>query len=397
MTTGNPNAPGFFKGGTTGGSRGASPEDLYVVSGAVSGQNLVLTLSNSTNVTISLGTVFADAGQITGLSYDSNTDRLTINQGGHSISTTIETTGNTHVAGISFDTTNYRLTATYNDGTDPITADFSAISTALDAKQDNLEVNSGSAPTDGLDTLGINGVTYRVSGSTPVHATLRTSLSLSPSSIQLPRLGTVVVTGTVSASLDNPSAGDVINDVTINSVHSSYQDGRTSISGRVSDTSSRFTWNYQVGDPIQTVTFTVSFSVNYVVDGASNTNHFTREINLPIIAEPQHYWTGTVDQANLNLLTASLADNRINSIVGITRRDNFTSPFTLEYNGGAVGSTPSLYPVLIVDQSIMITSLRTEGFSVSLSSFNDSTTGRTIYTTEAFLSAGPHNLTWRTG
>ena len=89
MTTGNANAPGFFKDGTTGGSRGTSPTDLYVVSGAVNGQNLVLTLSNSTNVTISLGTVFADAGQITGLSYDAGTDRLTINQGGHSVSTTI--------------------------------------------------------------------------------------------------------------------------------------------------------------------------------------------------------------------------------------------------------------------------------------------------------------------
>ena len=256
--------------------------------------------------------------------------------------------------------------------------------------------NTGATATVALDTLEIEGTTYRVGGSTPAHARLRTSLTVSPNSIQLPRLGTVIVTGSVSASIENPIAGDVINDVIIHSVHSSYADDRTGSITVVSDTESTFAWNFQVGDPAQVVTFTVSYSISGIIDGQIERSVHNETVTLPIIAEPQHFWTGTVTQAQLNTLTTSLADNELNNILSITRRDNFVSPFTLEYDGGAVGAAPSLYPVLIVDQTILITSLRAEGISLSLSSFNDSTTARTIYTTEGFLSEGPHNLTWRT-
>ena len=256
--------------------------------------------------------------------------------------------------------------------------------------------NTGGTATVVLDTVEISGITYRVGGSTPAHARLRTSLTLSQNSIQLPRLGTVIITGTVSASIESPIAGDVINDVIIRSVHSSYADDRTGTPTVVSDTESRFAWNFQVGDPAQVVTFTVSYSVNGVIDGQIERSNHTETINLTIIAEPQHYWAGAVNQSNLDALTVSLADNQINSISGLTRRDNFTSPATIEYNGGGAGATPSLYAVIVVDQSINITSLNSDGFPTTISSFNDSTTGRTIYTTEAFLSEGTHSLTWRT-
>ena len=295
MTTGNPNAPGFFKEGVTGGSRGTSPTDLYVVSGAVNGQNLVLTLSNSTTVTISLGTVFEDAGQVTGLSYDEATERLTINQGGRSISTTIMVGDtNVHVQGLSFNPANNILTASYTDGRTPITVDLSRL---------DVVANSGNTPTLVLDTLEVDSVTYRVGGSTPAHARLRTSVTLSPNSIQLPRLGTVIVTGSVSASIENPLTGDVINDVIIHSVHSSYEDSRTGTPTVVSDTESTFSWNFQVGDPAQVVAFTVSYSVSGIIDGQIERSVHNDTVTLPIIAEPQHFWTGTVSYTHLTLPT----------------------------------------------------------------------------------------------
>ena len=254
--------------------------------------------------------------------------------------------------------------------------------------------NPSTTPASALDTIEISGTSYRVGGSTPAHARLRTSLTLSQNSVQLPILGTGPITGTVSATIDNPVAGDDINNVTIHSVHSSYADDRTGSPVVVNDETSTFAWNYQAGDSARVVTFTVSYTVSGVIDGELNVSHHTDTIDFTIIAEPQHFWTGTVTLPQLNTLTTTLADNELNNIPAITRRDNFVSPFTLEYNGG---TTPSVYPVIIVDQSIAITSLRVEGIGVTLSSFNDSTTGRTIYTTEGFLSEGPHNLTWRTG
>ena len=254
--------------------------------------------------------------------------------------------------------------------------------------------NTGSSATVALDTVEISGTTYRVGGSTPAHARLRTTLTLNHTSVQLPRLGVLPLLITVSANIENPISGDVINDVIIHSAHSSYADDRTGAPVRINDTSSSFAWSFNPGDPAQVVTFTVSFSVSGVIDGELAVSQHTETINFSIIAEPQHFWTGTVTLPQLNTLTTTLADNELNNIPAITRRDNFVSPFTLEYNGG---TTPSVYPVIIVDQNIAITSLRVEGIGVTLSSFNDSTTGRTIYTTEGFLSEGPHNLTWRTG
>ena len=139
------------------------------------------------------------------------------------------------------------------------------------------------------------------------------------------------------------------------------------------------------------MTFTASFSVSGIIDGELAVSQHTETINFSIIAEPQHYWTGSVTQPELDSLVNSLADNIINGISAITQRDNFVSPLTLEYDGG---STPSVYPIIIVDQSIQIASLRVEGIGVTLSSHTNS--GRALYTTEGLLSEGPHNLTWRT-
>ena len=268
------------------------------------------------------------------------------------------------------------------------------ITAALNRKQDNLSVNSGATATDVLDSIGVNGVIYRVGGGvTPAHARLRTSLTLDTNRIQLPH-GNLPITGTVSASIENALAGDAINNVTIRSVHSSYADDRTGSITVVDNMSSTFAWNFEAADAAQVVTFTVAYSVNGIIDGGVERNVHTDTVTLTIAAAPQHYWTGAVTQAELDSLESSLADDTIANIPAITQRDNFVSPLTLEYNGGAAGSTPSLYPVIIVDQSIVITSLRAEGIVQTITSSSDS--GRTLYTTEAFLSEGPHNLTWRT-
>ena len=267
------------------------------------------------------------------------------------------------------------------------------VTAALNRKQDNLSVNSGATATDVLDTIGVNGVIYRVGGGvTPAHARLRTSLTLDTNRIQLPH-GNLPITGTVSASIENALAGDVINDVIIHSAHSSYADDRTGSITVVDNMSSTFAWNFEAADVAQVVTFTVAYSVTGTIDGGVERTVHTDTVNLTIAAEPQHYWTGSVTQTELDLLTSSLADSVIDGISNITERDNFVSPFTLEYNGG---STPSLYPILIVDESIVINSLRAEGIVVTLVPTNDPDAGRTIYTTEGFLSEGPHNLTWRT-
>ena len=129
MTTDNPNAPGFFGGGPTGGSVGPSGEDLYVTSGAVTGQNLVLTLSNSSTVTISLASVFT-AGQISGLTYNTANDILTINQQGNSFSVEIPSGGgpatDTFLNAASFSAATNLLTLTRNDGV-AVEADLSAL------------------------------------------------------------------------------------------------------------------------------------------------------------------------------------------------------------------------------------------------------------------------------
>ena len=166
----------------------------------------------------------------------------------------------------------------------------------------------------------------------------------------------------------------------------------------VSDTRSRFTWTVDPSDTARAITFTVSVRVNYVIGGQVMVHTFTETANLTLVAAPVPFWTGALTQTDLDTLTVAtnLADNIINSIPRLTQRGNFSSPFTLEYNGGAAGSTPSLYAAIIVSQDIQITSLRAEGISVSTSSHNDSTAARTLYVSEALLSEGPHNLTWRT-
>ena len=71
---------------------GDSTHDLYVVSGVVSGENLVLTRSDTTTIVIPLAAVFS-AGGITGLTFNETTGTLTINQGGSSYSAHIDVSG----------------------------------------------------------------------------------------------------------------------------------------------------------------------------------------------------------------------------------------------------------------------------------------------------------------
>ena len=88
----NPNAPGFFKeAGSSGSSTGSSGTDVHVTSGAISGQNLVLSLSDATTVTIPLSSVFSD-NRIESAAYNSTSNTLTITQGGRSVTVTIPRT-----------------------------------------------------------------------------------------------------------------------------------------------------------------------------------------------------------------------------------------------------------------------------------------------------------------
>ena len=225
---------------------------------------------------------------------------------------------------------------------------------------------------------------------------MRTSLTLNHTSVQLPRTDPLALLITASATIENPISGDVINDVIIHSAHASYADDRTGAPVRIDDESSSFAWSYLSGDTARVVTFTVAYSVSGIIDGQIERSVHNDTINFTIIAEPQHYWTGAVTQANLDALILSLSDSQISAVTDLTQRNNFTSPDTITYFGGAAGSTPSLYAVIIVDQSIVIDNLNSDGFPTTIDTHNDSTAGRTLYTTQAFLSEGSHNLTWRT-
>ena len=114
MTT-NPNGSGFFMGGPSGSSSGSSTTDLRVTSGVVTGENLVLTLSNQSTVTISLATVFA-SGALTGVSYNPSTDTLTINQGANSFSTTLPIDDQISTASITYDVATSSLILVESNG-----------------------------------------------------------------------------------------------------------------------------------------------------------------------------------------------------------------------------------------------------------------------------------------
>ena len=116
MTTINPNSGGFFTGGPSGSTPGVDTQDLYVVSGVVSGENLVLTLSNQTTVTITLESVFTN-GELTGLNYNETSGVLTVNQGSRSFSTTIDVSGDAlSTATIVYDAPTSTLIFTETDG-----------------------------------------------------------------------------------------------------------------------------------------------------------------------------------------------------------------------------------------------------------------------------------------
>ena len=117
MATINPNSGGFFTDGPSGVPPGPSTQDLYVTSGVVTGENLVLTLSNQSTVTISLTSVFAN-GTLTGVNYNQANGLLTINQGSRSLSTTIDTSGDAlTTASISYDAPTSTLVIVETDGT----------------------------------------------------------------------------------------------------------------------------------------------------------------------------------------------------------------------------------------------------------------------------------------
>ena len=118
----NPNAPGFFT-GASGRTPGENTQDLYVVSGVVTGQNLVLTMSNGTTVTISLTSIFTaiDAEDLTGVSFNTATRTLTVNQGSRSFSATIPDTvipegDNFYVTSGTYSVSDDTITLTRNDG-----------------------------------------------------------------------------------------------------------------------------------------------------------------------------------------------------------------------------------------------------------------------------------------
>ena len=114
MTT-NPNGSGFFMSGPAGSSSGSSTTDLHVTSGVVTGENLVLTLSNQSTVSISLAAVFT-SGALTGVSYNPSTDTLTINQGANSFSTTLPIDDQVSTASITYDAATSSLILVESNG-----------------------------------------------------------------------------------------------------------------------------------------------------------------------------------------------------------------------------------------------------------------------------------------
>ena len=128
----NPNAPGFFT-GASGRTPGDNTQDLYVVSGVVTDKNLVLTMSNGTTVTISLADVFTaiDAEDLTGVSFNTSSRTLTVNQGSRSFSANIPDTvipegENDYVTSGTYNDTAETITLTRNDG-GTVTIDLSAL------------------------------------------------------------------------------------------------------------------------------------------------------------------------------------------------------------------------------------------------------------------------------
>ena len=77
--------PTFFPRGTAGIHPGTNAQDIYVVSGSISGSNLILVMSDSTTRTIDVSALTGGA-EITGFSFNESTNTLTINEGGQSFS-----------------------------------------------------------------------------------------------------------------------------------------------------------------------------------------------------------------------------------------------------------------------------------------------------------------------
>ena len=256
--------------------------------------------------------------------------------------------------------------------------------------------------TDNVSLLGAGGlevtrsgnvITLTGGGGPAPHAQLVPEFSIMPTSITLPILGTQTVTATATATIRDAASGDVVNTVMITSAHATLDNDSITIRNPdpLTDTTT-FTWT--VG-PTQTaattVTFTCGFTVNYTIGGDTMTNSFNMTANLPIIAAPVPFWTGTLTDAQIADLDA-LSDAQIRA--ALTEMNNFSAPFTNAYTGAAPPT--NLHAALYVPETFAITQVVSEGFVLQFESENEQAAARTLYVTRFPLSDGTHNVTWRT-
>lgn len=281
------------------------------------------------------------------------------------------------------------------------TYDLSAEGSSTNNAAD-IRLTGSDSSTDNVTIVGGGGTTVERSGNTITiaggsgpapHAQLVPEFSILPTSIQLPIGGTQTVTATATAEIRDGASGDIVNSVEITSAHATLNNGNITINNPnpLTDTST-FTWTVGASQTTATtVTFTCTFTVRYTIASTTMENTFNRTVNLPIVEAPVSFWSGTLTTAQYDSLS-SLTDAQVQT--ALTEMSNFSSPFTSEYNGGSTSG--QLHAAIYVPQSVVISSVRSEGFVLEFDSQNISTANRTIYVTRYPLSDGPHNLTWRT-
>ena len=281
------------------------------------------------------------------------------------------------------------------------TYDLSAEGSATQNAAD-IRLTGSDTSTDNVTLVGANGlmvardanvITLTGGGGPAPHAQLVPEFSILPTSITLPILGTQTVTGTATAMIRDGASRDIVNTVEITSVHATLNNGNITIRNPdpLTDTTT-FTWT--VGNTqttATTVTFTCSFTVNYTIDGNTLQHSFTETANLPIIAAPVPFWTGTLTDTQVADLDA-LSDAQIRA--ALTEMSNFSAPFTSAYTGAAAPT--NLHAALYVPQEFAITQVVSEGFVLEFESENEPAASRTLYVTRGPISEGTHNVTWRT-
>ena len=230
------------------------------------------------------------------------------------------------------------------------------------------------------------------SGPVP-HAQLVAEFSLDVNNIQLPVLGTNSITATAGALVRDAQSGDQVNSVVITSAHATANNGSIVIRNATPpNTQSDFTWTYGTTLQPQVLTFTCVFTVNYTIDSVTMEHSFTRTENLEVIAEPEHYWFGTISQSVFDG-RAALTNAAIESL--LTRQDNFTSPETLDYTGAAAPT--NVYAALYLGGGTTITEARVEGLISTFVSVTPADgSGRRLWIVDDPVSAGTHSVEWRT-